>query len=232
MTDAAAKAAPAFPNIPASDQLSVQHGSLRTAKVRLFVSSVILFALISVNTGMLGQILRDLGFIPHDLVYFGVPLYLVFAFILTLAEAGLGYVHTTGRPSPDEPSRVAVWPAIAVCFAVVIACVEGFFYSQVAPSRASLVDLPIGFQIKQGTLFFLWGATLVLVLFALGTIWSTSLERITRSADHFPDLVRRLSRYREKFSAAGDRAAKNAGHLTEQVETVRQTLQPPPQKPP
>ncbi len=223
MTDAAAKAAPAFPNIPASDQLSVQHGSLRTAKVRLFVSSVILFALISVNTGMLGQILRDLGFIPHDLVYFGIPLYLVFAFILTLAEAGLGYVHTAGRP--DEPARVPVWPAIAVCFAVVIACVEGFFYSQVAPSRESLVDLPIGFQIKQGTLFFLWGATLVLVLFALGTIWSTSLERITRSADHFPDLVRRLSRHREKFAAACDRADKSVGHLTEQVETTHQRLQ-------
>src|SRR5260370_1467053 len=111
MTDAAAKAAPAFPNIPASDQLSVQHGSLRTAKVRLFVSTAILIALITVNTGMLGQILRDLGFIPHDLVYFGVPLYLVFAFILTLPEAGLGSVHTTVRPTPDEPPPLAVYPA-------------------------------------------------------------------------------------------------------------------------
>jgi len=225
LSDAASKAGPVFPNLPAADQISAQHGSLRTAKVRLFVSTAILIALITVNTGMLGQILRDLGFIPHDLVYFGVPLYLVFAFILTLAEAGLGYVHTTGRPSPDEPSRVAVWPAIAVCFAVVIACVEGFFYSQVAPSRASLVDLPIGFQIKQGTLFFLWGATLVLVLFGLGTIWSTSLERWTRSADHFPALVRRLSRYREKFATANESAARSADHLKGEVEAVRQILQ-------
>jgi hypothetical protein len=225
LADAAAKSVPGFPNIPAADQISAQHGSLRTAKVRLLVSSAILIALISVNTGMLGQILKDLGFIPHDLVYFGIPLYLVFAFILTLAEAGLGYVHTAGRPSPDEPPRVAVWPAIAVCFAVVIACVEGFFYSQVAPSRASLVDLPIGFQIKQGTLFFLWGATLVLVLFGLGTIWSTALERTTRSADHFPALVRRLSQYREKFATASESAARSAGHLKEEVEAMRQMLQ-------
>ncbi|HWC16381.1 MAG TPA: hypothetical protein VG498_05175, partial [Terriglobales bacterium] len=91
-----------FPATPSADQLVVQHGSLRTAQVRLIVSSAILVALICVNTGMLGQILRDLGFIPHDLVYFGVPLFMVFAFILTLAEAGLGYVHTAGRPTPDE----------------------------------------------------------------------------------------------------------------------------------
>lgn len=224
LSDAASKAAPNFPNIPSADQLALQHGSLRTAKVRLIVSSVILIALVAVNTGMLGQILRDLGFIPHDLAYFGIPLYLVFAFILTLAEAGLGYVHTAGRPTPDEHSRVAVWPAIAACFAVVIACVEGFFYSQVAPSRESLVDLPIGSQIKQGTLFFLWGATLVLVLFGLGTIWSRSLERITASADHFPALLRRLSRGRESFSAASESAGRAANHLREEVEAARQNF--------
>lgn len=225
LTEAASKVATVFPDLPSADQLAAQHGSLRTAKTRLIVSSVILIALISVNTGMLGQILRDIGFIPHDLIYLGVPLYLVFAFILTLAEAGLGYLHTAGRPTPDEPSRVAAWPVIASIFAVVIACVEGFFYSQVAPSRESLVDLPIGYQIKQGTLFFLWGATLVLVLFGLGSIWSTALERITRSADHFPALVKRLTHYREKFAGACEAAATSAGQLRKEVDTVRQSVQ-------
>jgi hypothetical protein len=65
LTDAASKVAPVFPDLPSADQLAAQHGSLRTAKTRLIVSSVILIALISVNTGMLGQILRDIGFIPH-----------------------------------------------------------------------------------------------------------------------------------------------------------------------
>jgi len=225
LTESALKAAPGFPNLPTADQLAAQHGSLRTAKARLLVSSMILIALISVNTGMLGQILRDLGFIPHDLTYFGIPLYLVFAFMLTLVEAGLGYVHTAGRPTPDEASRFALWPLIASCFAVVMACVEGFFYSQVAPSRNSLVDLPIGQQIKQGTLFFLWGATLVLVLFGLGAIWSASLERIAKSADHLPALIRRLWRYREKFDAACARAGKGAGRLGDEVQVIRQDLQ-------
>jgi len=225
LTESLLKAAPAFPNLPAADQLPAQHGGLRTAKARLFVSSLILIALISVNTGMLGQILRDLGFIPHDLSYFGIPLFLVFAFMLTLVEAGLGYVHTAGRPTPDEASRFALWPIIASLFAVVMACVEGFFYSQVAPSKNSLVDLPIGSQIKQGTLFFLWGATLVLVLFGLGAIWSSSLERIARAADHLPAFVRRLSRYREKFDAACDGAGRGAGRLRDEVETIRHDLQ-------
>jgi hypothetical protein len=220
LIEAAAKAAPDFPSIPSTNELSAEHGDLRTARTRLIVSSVILIALILVNTGMLGQILRDLGFIPHDLAYFGIPLYLVFAFILTLAEAGLGYIHTASRPAPDEAGRVAVWPAIAVCFAAVIACVEGFFYSQVAPSRDSLVDLPIGYHVKQGSLFFLWGATLVLVLFGLGTIWSKSLERISRSAGHFPQLVQRLVRYRQKFAAACALTERSADHLREQVDTT------------
>ena len=58
LTESVLKAAPAFPNLPTADQLPLQQGSLRTAKARLFVSSMILIALISVNTGMLGQILR------------------------------------------------------------------------------------------------------------------------------------------------------------------------------
>src|SRR2546429_8575206 len=38
LTDSALKTAPAFPNLPTTDQLPAQHGGLRTAKARLFVS--------------------------------------------------------------------------------------------------------------------------------------------------------------------------------------------------
>jgi hypothetical protein len=213
-----------FPDVPSSDQIANQRGSLRIAKVRLVVSTLILIALISVNTGMLGQILRELGFIPHDLAYAGIPLYLVFALLLTVAEAGLGYVHTAGRPGPDDPPGVAIWPVFAVGLAFVIAGVEGFFYSQVAPRGEALVNLPIGFPIKQETLFFLWGAGLVLILFMLGMIWSTSLERIARSRDDFPALVRQFSEQREKFAAASESIARNAGRLKEHSEGVREVV--------
>jgi hypothetical protein len=225
LAEVVSKPTPVLPNCPTVDQLASVYGGLRTAKVRLFVSSVILVALISVNTGMLGQILKDLGFIPHDLAYFGIPLYLVFAFFLTLVEAGFGYVHTASRPGPDEPSRVPVWPTLAFCFAVGIGCVEGFFYSQVAPSKDSLVDLPFGLQIKQGMLFFMWGMILVMVLFGLGTIWSTSLERITGSAGHFPALTAQLARHYENIHTACATANTSTSRLREEVETVQRGFQ-------
>jgi hypothetical protein len=224
LLDAAAKPAPTFPEIPTPSALLTMHSELRTAKMRLIVSSVILLALISVNTGMLGQILRDLGFIPHDLVYFGVPLYLVFAFILTLAESGLGYVHTAIRPPASKGERISLWPAIAVGLAMIIACVEGFFYSQVAPSKEGLISLPGGYEVRQTSLFFLWGAALVMVLFGLGVIWSTSLELISESAQHFPGLVRQLERNRERFAMAIERADKAATHFQETIQTASQTL--------
>jgi hypothetical protein len=213
------------PDPPPAQQLFVQHGSLRTAKVRLAVSSVILLALISVNTGMLGQILRALNFIPHDLEYFGIKLYVILAFILTLVEAGLGYVHTAGRPTADESERISVWPVVAVALAVLIAGVEGFFYSLVAPSKDALVAIPIGFEVKQGSLFFLWGAALVLALFGLGSIWSRSLERISQSADHFPALVRRLSKHRAKYATACGRGENSVRHIYDEVENARKALQ-------
>lgn len=221
LLDLSARPYPAFPNVPTADQLSVQHATLRTAWVRLVVTSVILLALIGVNTGMLGQILRDLGFIPHDLIYFGVPLYLVFAFILTLVETGLGYIHTVTRP---EPERISVWPIIAIVFAGVIASVEGFFYSQVAPDRQGFFLLPGGYQVHQTSLFFFWGATLVLVLFGLGMIWSTSLERISQSAAYFPNLVKQLTRDRERFANACERAERASATLRNSIDEMRGTL--------
>jgi len=224
LRDASAKVPPKFPELPTHEQLSIQHDSVTIAKLRLVVSSVILVALIGVNTGMLSQILRGLDFIPRDLVYFGIPLYLVFALFLTLLEAGVGVVHMAIRPTSETQDRVSVGPLLAIVGAVMIACVEGFFYSQIAPNRESLFELPMGYRVKPGSLFFLWGATLVLILFALGSIWQESLERIFRSREEFPGLTRRLSRYQQKFAGACERAEKSAGHMRDEVETARAAL--------
>jgi hypothetical protein len=216
---------PSVPELPSLNQLSVQHGSLRTSKARLAVSSGILLGLISVNTGMLGQILRALNFIPHDLEYFGIKLYLILAFLLTLIEAGLGYVHTAGRPPAEQRQPVAVWPLVAVALAILIAGVEGFFYSQVAPNRDALFPIPIGFEVRQGSLFFSWGAALVLALFGLGSIWSQSLERITQSAHDFPAFLARLSKQRTRYATACERSEKSIRHVHDEVEEARQSLQ-------
>jgi len=214
-----------LPEMPLPGQLAAENAGLRIARMRVLVSSVILLGLMAVNTGMLGQILRDLNFIPHDLVYLGIPLYLILAFILTLAEAGLGFIHTAGRPTPDETEKLPVWPLVAVVFALSIACVEGFFYSQVAPNKEGLVELPfIGYQFKQAQLFFLWGATLVMALFGLGSVWTTSLERVAGAGDHFPRLLRRLLKDRQALADAYARAARSAEHVRGAADTAQNAL--------
>ncbi len=223
LTEAVSKSPAMPPEIPACEQIASQDAGLRIAWVHLIVSSLLLIAMMTVNTGMLGQILREL--IVHDLSYFGVPLYLAFALLLTIAEAGVGCWHATTRPKAGEPPKAPVGQVVTICICIVMACVEGFFYSQVAPSKDSFVDLPIGYQLKQGKLFFLWGVVLVSVLFGLGGVWLTSLERIASSSNHLPSLLRRLSRHRERFATACEKTARSASDLTQKVEAAGRHLE-------
>jgi len=225
LVETAWKTPPVFPPLPAADEILTQDSNRRIAWLYVIGTSAFLIVIVFVNTGMLGQILRELGFIPHELTYFGIHLYMLFACLLTLFEASIGWFHAAKSPAPNEPPRVAVWPTIAICFAAVVACVEGFFYSQIAPSKESLFDLPFGYQIRQGSLFALWGATIVLILFGLGMVLTSSLKHIMSSPSHFPALVRRLSRYGEKFATASERSVRGAGRLKEKVDTASQQLQ-------
>ncbi len=195
----------AIPELPAAAELHGDVGRVRAARARLTIGSVLLVGLIFVNTGMLSQIIRDLGFIPATLQFFRLPLYVVFALFLTLLEAGLGFLHASTKPGPDEPDKLRLWPYIAILLALMIATVEGFFYSQVAPSRDALVEIPLlGYQMKQANLFFLWGFALVMVLFGLGSTWYDALESVRRG--HALGEVRRVMRaIKKEQKASGDR---------------------------
>jgi hypothetical protein len=50
--------------------------TLRSARMSFWTCAVLLLAIIGINTGMLSQILRDIGFIPQSLKYFNIPLLL------------------------------------------------------------------------------------------------------------------------------------------------------------
>ncbi len=222
LSAAASKAAPAFPECPSQEQLMVDDGSIRTARIRLFVLSIIILALITVNTGMLSEILNDLGFIPSSIRPLHIPLYVALAFGLTLVEAGVGVFHAH-RPHGVDTGSGRLAPIIAICFALIIAATEGFFYSQVAPSKESLFHFPFDFQIRQESLFFLWGATLVMVLFSLGSIWMSSLEQVTRSSD-FASVVARISKMEERFSAACTNAERSGSRIKEQTELTARSI--------
>lgn len=216
INDAVSTPPPPIPRVPAALELNNQAAKIRLAWVRIAITTVLLLAIMSVNTGMLGEILKDLSIVPAELTFFGIHLYLVFAFILTLVEAGLGYAHTTSKAGPDEPERLPVMPLLIVLFACVIACVEGFFYSQVAPNKGELANLPFGIPVTQATLFFGWGAALVMALFTLGSIWSDSVETIARAKNYLPAVTAAVTKHTERISGAHQRT-QQAAQATQSV---------------
>ncbi|HEU0140964.1 MAG TPA: hypothetical protein VFQ79_14670 [Bryobacteraceae bacterium] len=202
--------------LPAAGELQASVARVRAARTRLVITSVLLLSLVLVNTGMLSQIIRDLGFIPPSLVFLDIPLYVLFALFLTLLEAGLGYIHAATGGDPDDTDRVHLWPYVAIVLAVAIASVEGFFYSQVAPSRDSMVEFPfIGYEIKQAHLFFVWGFALVMVLFGLGSVWSNALDTVRRG-NALTELRSRLKKTRKE----AERSAKAAAGAVEATTNV------------
>jgi hypothetical protein len=163
--------------------LSQSTGTLRVAWMALVGSSLLLLALITVNTGMLSQIVRDLGFIPPTFKFFNIPLFYILALLITFVEAGLGAIHgiLSDTEMSDQQVRIHVGPMLASAGSVGVACVEGFFYSRIMPSRTETVTLPlIGYTVPQTDIFFMWGFLLVMTLFGLGLIIYRMAARVLR----------------------------------------------------
>jgi hypothetical protein len=158
-------------------------GNVRVARLALATSSFLLIAIITVNTGMLSQIVRDLGFIPASLAFLGIPLFWILALLITCVESGLGAIHGILSDSDmgDEDRKIRFGPLLAAVGAVGVACVEGFFYSRINPNRSETVTIPlISYTLPQTDLFFLWGFLLVMTLFGLGLICYRMAAKVLR----------------------------------------------------
>lgn len=172
---------PDAPDISQPADVAKSENFLRVEWLKLALSGAILLGLMLVNTGMLSQILRDLGVVPATMTFLGIPLAIVFAFILTLVEAGLGIAHGALREEYSE--KLSLWPHTVLAFALLLSCVEGFFYSRVAPSGSPFTFPFIKYTIPQTDLFFLWGMILVLTLFLLGSIAYKAAAAILKGSD-------------------------------------------------
>jgi hypothetical protein len=169
-----------LPVLPDVRSLAGSEVELRLARMRLIVTSVILLGLMLVNTGMLSEILKDLGVVPPNLTLFGIHLYYFLAFLLTLAEAGIGALHGIYSKPNDNPERLNIWPIFWMGLALIVACVEGFFYSRIAPQGETFTLPFVETAMAQSSLFFLWGFALVMTLFGLGMATYEALDRIGR----------------------------------------------------
>lgn len=153
--------------LPEPQELADSVARIRVAWMSFILTGLVLLGLMVVNTGMLREILLDLGVVPAALTFLGLQLATVFAFILTLVEAGLGVAH--GRTRSVNPEKVSIFPIVITLFAVIVACIEGLFYSRVAPTGT--YSLPfLDYEIPLRDWFFFWGFVLVMTLFSLGLI--------------------------------------------------------------
>lgn len=181
--------------------------NLRVARLALGTGLFFLIVIIVVNTAMLSQIVRDLGFIPPSLTVLGIPLYFFIAFLLTCVEGGLGVLHAIlTDPAEQDRRKLPVGGWLAAVGAVGVACVEGFFYSQIVQDNAATVTIPlVNYTLPQAHLFFLWGFILVMALFGLGLVCFDRGARVLRGTA--------LTTYRKQIRACRKEAARFAGTL-------------------
>lgn len=201
--------------LPEPQELADSVARIRVAWMRLILAAIILLGLMLVNTGMLSEILLELGVVPATLTFLGLQLAYVFAFVLTLVEAGLGVAH--GATRSDNPEKIAIFPIVITLFAVIVACVEGFFYSRVAPTGTFTLPF-FGYEMPQSHLFFLWGFVLVMTLFSLGLIAFDAGVAILRGTHS-----RTLRREFKKLKKSHEQYARALKHSEEALAAAKAT---------
>jgi hypothetical protein len=166
----------ALPPLPSAKEIVGSVAGHRVAWLRLVLSGLILGAIMTVNTVMLSQILRDLGVIPPALTFLGAPLAYIVAFLMTGVEAGLGVGHSATR----KPGEFTLWPYFFIVLAFGVSLVEGFFWSRIAPAHGVLTLPFVGYEMPQPSLFYCFGFALVWTLFGLGAIGFDSAAEVLR----------------------------------------------------
>jgi len=183
---------------------------------------LLLTACVIVNTGMLSQILRALGIIPSDQRVFGIQLFILLAALITIIEAGIGFVHVilTPESEPTQPARSNLGALSMLLIAFGIAFVEGFFYSRIGDKTPSVPFAAIQMTYEQ--VFFLWGALLVLGLFSCGHVFFAGLVTIAKG-DGISALRLWLVRLRQLSTSAAidyEKATRKLHDLQQQCVAV------------
>jgi hypothetical protein len=191
-----------------------QVGSQRVALMQALVNSVILIGVLFLNTGMLSQILRDLGYIPQSLQFAGMPLYYLLAFVIAVLEAGFGFAHGIFSDREEGDSRIQIGAVLVALASVCIGVVEGFFYSRMLPDRQLTVTIPfVNYSMAQTDVLFMQGFLLVMGLFVFGLVLYQAMTKLLRGTA--------LGALRRKLKAL----AKSAALLADSVQAAEGALQ-------
>lgn len=170
---------PAFqvPEFPMPTVIHEEVRRYRGAWVNLTLSTTFVVALLVVNTGMLSQILRELG-IAYIIPGTAIRLNYIFAFILTLIEASTGMIHAHYSHQEGQRPAQLIPQLAALVFALLLCLMEGLFYSRVGDAGQQLLIPFIDQTLNFEQTFFFLGFALPGVLFLLGHIVYTSLREV------------------------------------------------------
>jgi hypothetical protein len=160
-------ASQSVPSIPTLRDAQDSTQKSRIGATNFVISSIFLPVIIAANAQMTGLVLSEI--LPPVRPLLGIPIPLVVAAIVVLAEAAIGVLHSAEAESRADSERTftlmaGVW--MAAGFGVV--AIEAMLYGIVQPDN--VVKIPVA-----GSVFGLVGAVLGLTVFGLGRLWHHSL---------------------------------------------------------
>lgn len=205
--------AQSFPPMGTAESVADSCAERRVSWFHALLTSVILAAVVFINTFFLSQILKDMGLVPPAMIVLGVPLANVVALFFTALEAGLGVIHAvTSRKEPSARRSLVLVSVVVLIF--IISFAEGFFWSRIV-SASNTFRLPlVGYELPQSDILYGVGFVFTWMIFLLGKSVVDSFNQALTSNKH-QLLVRVLDKLRKKYNGYKAAIEKSAGALSD-----------------
>jgi hypothetical protein len=161
-----------LPTVPSLQQALESTKESRLAWMNAVIAFVLLVPIVAANAQMTGLVLSEV--IPPVRPLLGIPIPLVVAMVLVIAEASIGVLHSVEAENRAETERAftamtAVWTLAAVAVIVIEALLYGFVQPE------GVVKIPVADYV-----FFLVGGVLGLAVCGLGRMLHHSVATISK----------------------------------------------------
>lgn len=210
--------------------------SRKQAILGLTISTMFLICLIAYNTVMLNLFFQDLINLPPLIYSINLRVSHLLAFLFTILEIGLGYIfYVVGNRKSDERIGSNIIQTGVLIFALFLALIEGFFYSQMSYEAFSNVlaqQESIPFAFKQYIQYVLTpiGFILVFLLFIMGdllisniyALWGSSANKeINNKINHLKSSVSGISVNLDKYKSIYEEVKKFISNYNTEIKLER-----------
>ena len=170
-----------------AEEMARQTETQGAAWLEFIVGVPFLLAMITVNTVMLSQILRDLGVIPPQYMVIGIPLVYFLALLLSFVDAGAGFWHSSSvarhQGSRGGEEAPIAWGAhVVLLIPLTLSVWEGQNYAGIGPVGQT-VNVPFtDIAMRKADLYFLLGLAIVWTLFGVGSLCYRAARQLVHGA--------------------------------------------------